>query len=85
MPWPARMTGRDAELMSSSALATETGLIGRSGRACGRGAAASQSNSQAVCWASLVMSISTGPGRPLAAMWNASRTAGPTSCARVTR
>ena len=47
-----------------------------SGRACGLGAAASQSKSHDDCCASLVMSISTGPGRPLAAMWNASRTAG---------
>ena len=34
----------------------------RSGRACGFGAAASQSNSHDVCCASLVMSMSTGPG-----------------------
>ncbi len=36
-------------------------------------------------WASFVMSTSTGPGRPLAAIANASRIAGATSSARVTR
>ena len=41
--------------------------------------------SAAPSWASLVMSTSTGPGRPLAAMANASRMAGATSLARLTR
>ena len=85
MPWPARISGRCAVLISSSALAIEAELTTTSGRACGLGAAASQSKSHDDCCASLVMSISTGPGRPLSAMWNASRTAGATSCARVTR
>jgi hypothetical protein len=51
----------------------------------GSGSAASQSKSQVDCWASLVMSISTGPGRPERAMRKASRTVAATSSARVTR
>ena len=85
MPWPARMTGRCAELINSRARAIDAEFTTHSGRACGLGAAASQLKSHDDCCASLVMSISTGPGRPLAAMWNASRTAGARSCARVTR
>ena len=49
------------------------------------GSAAAQSTSQLDCCASFVMSISTGPGRPPRATANASRTAGATSSAVVTR
>ena len=83
-PWPARITGRFAALNQLGG-ARE---IGRArapafrGARGARGAAASQSNSHDACCASLVMSISTGPGRPSCAIWNASRTAAATSCAR---
>ena len=43
------------------------------------------SKSIVACCASLVMSISTGPGRPERAMWKAWRSVGAMSCARVTR
>ena len=49
------------------------------------GAAASQSNSHDPSCASFVTSTSTGPGRPVDAMANASRIAGAMSAARVTR
>jgi hypothetical protein len=45
-------------------LAEECVLRRWPGRPCGRGAAASQSNVVDDCCASLVMSTSTGPGRP---------------------
>ena len=55
---------------------------------CGRkgsGAAAAKSKAAAACCASLVMSTSTGPGRPESAIWKALRTVGAMSSARVTR
>jgi hypothetical protein len=83
MPWPARISGRSAALINCIG----SPPLEWPGRAndSRSGAAASQSNSHVPSWASLVMSISTGPGRPLAAMANASRTADATSDARVTR
>ena len=51
------------------------------GRAASRAAraASGHSNSHDCCWQSLVRSISTGPGRPERATWNASRTVAATS------
>ncbi len=48
------------------------------------GAAAAKSNSAVACCASLVMSTSTGPGRPELATRKASRSTGAMSSARVT-
>ena len=42
----------------------------------GRGAAASKEKGAVACWASLVMSTRTGPGRPGWAIWKARRTVG---------
>ena len=45
-----------------------------------------QSGTRVACCASLVMSTSTGPGRPVRAMWNASRDArGDVRARRCTR
>ena len=86
MPWPARITGFFARLMRSTALASspfDTASVGRYPRiATGRG-----SHSQFIfaCCASLVMSTSTGPGRPDLARRKASFIAGMMSSMRVTR
>ena len=61
-PWPARITGRSAALISASASRNCVSCGGGPGRPCGRGAAASQSNVADDCCASLVMSTSTGTG-----------------------
>ena len=66
-PCPARMTGRSAALISASA-SRNSALLRRRRRA-GRAAAAPRPPSRTSsddCCASLVMSMSTGPGRPAA-------------------
>ncbi len=86
MPWPARMMGRLAWRISSRARARASGSRGGGRwRRCRLGSTASQSSSARPCWASLVMSTSTGPGRPLFATAKASRSTGTMSAARVTR
>ena len=85
-PWPAKITGRSAALMTAAASCSVASDASGTRRHRGTtGVAASQSNSQDACCASFVMSISTGPGRPDLAMTKASRTARATSSARVTR
>ena len=80
------MTGRCASFRSAAARAiADAGASGLDRQPGTLGAAPSQSNSHDACCASLVMSISTGPGRPDLAITKASRTARATSSARVTR
>ena len=65
MPCPARITGRFALWINSSACLYSSGVGDRSGRYPGNcGLTGFPSNSQVDCCASLVMSTSTGPGRP---------------------
>ena len=67
MPWPARISGRSAALISATASAAVPSPGSASSIASVRcGSVASQSTSHELVCASLVMSTSTGPGRPLA-------------------
>ena len=86
MPWPARMTGFWEPWMRATAsrMAEDSARSMGWGR-WGVGAAASKEKGAVACWASLVMSTRTGPGRPCCAIWKARRTAGAMSSARVTR
>ena len=76
MPWPARMTGRWAELIKVIGSPVVKGVE--------HGAVASQSKAAEPVCASLVMSTWTGPGRPLLATAKASRITGAISLVRVT-
>ena len=84
-PCPARMTGRFAASINSAALSSRSTRAPRRFPLRGRRGGASAGASTVACCASLVMSISTGPGRPDRATWNASRTVAGMSCALVTR
>ena len=82
-PPPTYSTGRSAARIASAAV-----IIcwdGRAARACSPGCRpAGQPNANSASCRSSGMSISTGPGRPLRAMWNASLTMRGMSSARST-
>ena len=84
-PRPATTTGRRALLIISAACLTCRTFPCRCGRYPGRFTSFGYSNSPSLVCASLVMSISTAPGRPVDAMWNASFTAWAISPTSVTR
>ena len=84
MPCPARISGPLGRLDQLERALNSSGRA-LSGDVRHLRAAASQSNSHDDCCASFVMSMSTGPGRPDAARWNASLNAGAMSSTRVTR
>ena len=74
MPWPAKISGRSAALISAIG-STPIECPGRASAArSGRGGVPVELAVLPSC-ASFVMSTSTGPGRPLAAIANASRIA----------
>ena len=74
MPCPASMTGRFALAISVAAVLSCRPWPSRLGRKPGSPAMTSASDgcsARVSCWsASFVMSMWTGPGRPVRAMWN---------------
>ena len=73
IPCPDSITGRFASAISSAAFATSAGSGNSRGLYPFSSTFLGQTNS-AFCWkTSRGMSTSTGPGRPVDAMWNASR------------
>ncbi len=84
-PPPTYSTGRLASLISRAASRTclACGLV--TGWYPGRSNGTGQLNSVVACMASLAMSTSTGPGRPVKATWNASPMVRAMSPALVTR
>ncbi len=84
-PPPTYSTGLRADVIIRAASRTcrECGRV--TGRYPGRLNGTGQRNSVLACRASLAISTSTGPGRPVAARWNASPMVLAMSSARVTR
>ena len=85
MPPPTYSTGRCAPVISRAAsrICRECGRV--TGWYPGRSSGTGQLNSVCACIASLAMSTSTGPGRPVEARWNASAIVRGMSSAFVTR